>query len=192
MKYKINSDINWLLIFLNLSCTFQLSFKYLLRVIEMSAANGTKAAAAKLMKLLISHNAASGTPINAGATSFNSVLQKVKFVDGDIGRCVASLKIEQEHCNQLGTLHGGCTATLVDCISTYALVTDSEESLRFLGVSVNMNIDYMKAGRLDSEIIIDAQLKKRGKKLAFLDVEIRDKESNDLLAKGSHTKFIGQ
>lgn len=157
----------------------------------MSATNTTKTAVAKLMKLLISHNSASSTPINAGATSFNSVLQKVKFVDGDVGRCVASLKVEQEHCNNYGTLHGGCTATLVDVVSTFALVGETEESLRHLGVSVNMNIDYMKAGRLGSEIIVDAQVKKRGKKLAFLDVEIRDKENNDLLAKGSHTKFIG-
>ena len=158
---------------------------------SMSSANSAKAAAVKLMKLLISHNAASSGPINVGATSFNSVLQKVKFVDGDIGRCVASMKVEQEHCNNLGTLHGGCTATLVDVISTYALVDDTEESLMKLGVSVNMNIDYMKAGKLGSDIIIDAQVKKRGKKLAFLDVEIRDEQSNDLIAKGSHTKFIG-
>ena len=68
---------------------------------------------------------------------------------------------------------------------------DTEESLMKLGVSVNMNIDYMKAGKLGSEIIIDAQVKKRGKKLAFLDVEIRDQDNNDLIAKGSHTKFIG-
>ena len=157
----------------------------------MSSANSVKAAAAKLMKFCISHNAANSTPINAGATSFNSVLQKVKFVDGDIGRCVASLKVEQEHCNNYGTLHGGCTATLVDVVSTFALVEDTEESLMKLGVSVNMNIDYMKAGKLGSEIIIDAQVKKRGKKLAFLDVEIRDQDNNDLIAKGSHTKFIG-
>ena len=157
----------------------------------MNGVNPTKAAAVKLMKFLITHNAATSTPINAGATSFNSVLQKIKFVDGDIGRCVASLKVEQEHCNNYGTLHGGCTATLVDVVSTYALVEDTEDSLRRLGVSVNMNIDYMKAAKLDSEIIIDAQIKKRGKKLAFLDVEIRDKENNDLVAKGSHTKFIG-
>ena len=156
----------------------------------MSAANTTKAAVAKLMKFLISHNAASSAPFNAGASSFNSVLQKTQFVDGDMGRCIASLKIEQEHCNFYGTLHGGCTATLVDVISTFALVDDTEESLKHLGVSVNMNIDYMKAAKLGTEIIIDAQVKKRGKKLAFLDVEIRDKLNNDLLAKGSHTKFI--
>ena len=157
----------------------------------MSAANTTKAAVSKIMKLLITHNSSGSSSIIEGATSFNSVCHKLKFVDGDVGRCIASLKIEQEHCNNYGTLHGGLTATLVDVVSTYALVEDTEESLRRLGVSVNMNIDYMKAGKLGSEVIIDAQLKKRGKKLAFLDVELRDKESNDLLAKGSHTKFVG-
>ena len=149
----------------------------------MSTGNAAKATAMKFMKFLISHNA-------TNEAQFGSVLKTVQFVDGDIGRCIASLKVEQEHCNYYGTLHGGCTATLVDIISTYALVQDTEDSLKQLGVSVNMNIDYMKAGKLGSEIIIDAQVKKRGKKLAFLDIEIRDKESNDLLARGSHTKFI--
>ena len=149
----------------------------------MTAGNAAKATAMKFMKFLIGHNA-------VNEAQFGSTLKKVQFVDGDIGRCIASLKIEQEHCNYYGTLHGGCTATLVDIISTYALVQDTEDSLKQLGVSVNMNIDYMKAGKLGSEIIIDAQVKKRGKKLAFLDIEIRDKESNDLLARGSHTKFI--
>ena len=161
----------------------------------MSAGNANKAAVVKLMKFVMSQNGASNVPFDpahkfTASSSFNSVMQKVKFVDGDIGRCVASLKIEQEHCNYHGMLHGGFTATAVDVISTYALIQDTEDSLKHLGVSINMNIDYMKAGKLGSEVIIDAKVKKRGKKLAFLDVEIRDKESNDLLAKGSHTKFI--
>ena len=150
----------------------------------MSTGNAAKATAMKFMKFLINYNA-------TNEVQFGSVLKKVQFVDGDIGRCIAGLRVEQEHCNYYGTLHGGCTATLIDCISTYALVQDTEDSLKKLGVSVNMNIDYMKAGKLGSDIIIDAQLKKRGKKLAFLDVELRDKESNELLVKGSHTKFIG-
>ena len=56
----------------------------------MSAGNSTKAAVVKLMKFLMSQNAASNAPFDAAhkftaASSFNSVLQKVKFVDGDIG-----------------------------------------------------------------------------------------------------------
>lgn len=39
--------------------------------------------------------------------------------------------------NRAGALHGGCTATLVDIISTIGLMTKSNN---VPGVSVNMNI----------------------------------------------------
>ena len=50
------------------------------------------------------------------------LLFQCKIVDGDIGRCLASLKIEEEHTNRVGGLHGGISAILVDDISTLALV----------------------------------------------------------------------
>lgn len=53
------------------------------------------------------------------------------------GKCVAEMKVENKHQNGAGTLHGGFTATLVDCISTYALMTQGSG---VPGVSVNMNI----------------------------------------------------
>jgi acyl-coenzyme A thioesterase 13 len=110
-------------------------------------------------------------------------------VDGDIGRCVASLKVEEEHTNPGGTLHGGLSAVLVDNVSTLALALPDED-FKF-GVSVDMNLSYIKAAAIGQEILIDAKVLKRGRTLAFLEVELRNKETNDLLVKGSHTKFIG-
>ena len=63
-----------------------------------------------------------------------------KFVEGDLGRVVVSLKIEKEHCNSYGTLHGGLSAVIVDTISTMALITDDEASFSKLGVSVDMHM----------------------------------------------------
>ena len=53
-----------------------------------------------------------------------------------------SLKVEKEHCNLYGTLHGGLSAVLVDTISTLALITDDEKSTAKLGVSVDMHMRY--------------------------------------------------
>lgn len=39
------------------------------------------------------------------------------------GKCTAYLKIKQEYLNQFGVLHGGFSATLVDCFSSIALLT---------------------------------------------------------------------
>ena len=50
-------------------------------------------------------------------------------MEGDVGRCVASLMIEEEHTNLGGTLHGGLSALLVDNISTLALTTPDQGNL---------------------------------------------------------------
>lgn len=62
---------------------------------------------------------------------------KVNVLSASPGKIVCEMKVEEEHINKLGTLHGGLTATLVDVISTAALM-HTERGLP--GVSVDMNI----------------------------------------------------
>ena len=111
-------------------------------------------------------------------------------MEGDVGRCVASLKIEEEHTNRGGTLHGGLSAVLVDNISTLALTLPEGEAFNY-GVSVNMDLSYLKAAKIGEEVLIDAKVLKRGRTLAFLEVELRSKATNEVLVKGSHTKYVG-
>lgn len=49
----------------------------------------------------------------------------------------------------------------------------------------------MKGAKTGQEILINAETLKVGKTMAFLDVDIVNEETGDLVAKGSHTKFIG-
>ena len=115
---------------------------------------------------------------------------KCRFVEGDVGRCVAALVIDEEHTNKGGTLHGGFSALLVDNISTLALTLPDGQPFSY-GVSVNMDLSYLKAAKLGEEILIEANVLKRGRTLAFLEVELRNRSTNELLVKGSHTKYIG-
>lgn len=61
----------------------------------------------------------------------------MKIISAGDGKCTAEFTVEEEHENLGGTLHGGFTATLVDMISTYALMTSKREAP---GVSVDMHI----------------------------------------------------
>lgn len=56
------------------------------------------------------------------------------------GKVVCEMKVEEEHINKMGTLHGGLTATLVDNISTMALLCTERGAA---GVSVDMSISYV-------------------------------------------------
>ncbi|XP_069701570.1 acyl-coenzyme A thioesterase 13-like isoform X2 [Periplaneta americana] len=119
--------------------------------------------------------------------TFDNILDKVKIVSGGDGRLRAELVVAPEHQNRMGTMHGGMTATLVDTLSTVALVT---HQAGVPGVTVDLHVSYLKAAREGETIVIDCNTLKAGKTLAFLDVEIKKKQTGELIAKGSHTKYI--
>lgn len=126
------------------------------------------------------------------------------------GQCQAELKVEHEHTNPMGGLHGGFSATLVDIISSCALLTHKKGEAP--SVSVDMNLTwvicykllsnfltknlyffcfrYLKGAQIGDEIVIDAKTLKAGKNVAFLEVEIKEKTTGALLVKGAHTKYL--
>ncbi|KAK1805004.1 hypothetical protein P4O66_019361 [Electrophorus voltai] len=119
---------------------------------------------------------------------FDRVLNKVELVSASPGKVVCEMKVEEEHANRGGTLHGGMTATLVDIISTTALMhTEKGEP----GISVDMNITYMNAAKIGEDILITAQVLKQGKTLAFATVDITNKITGKIIAQGRHTKHLG-
>mmetsp|Transcript_1192 Transcript_1192/g.3372 ORF Transcript_1192/g.3372 Transcript_1192/m.3372 type:complete len:165 (+) Transcript_1192:188-682(+) len=119
------------------------------------------------------------------AKSFDSLaLRGIKIVEATPGRCICSFKAEPERLNRYGTLHGGCIATLVDSVSTVALVTEINES----GVSVNLAVTYMKPVPGGADVTVDAQVVRTGRQLATIQVDILVQGS--LCARGVHTKFL--
>ncbi|KAM4704871.1 acyl-coenzyme A thioesterase 13 [Rhinophrynus dorsalis] len=119
---------------------------------------------------------------------FDRVLNKVDVVSASPGKVVCEMKVEEEHTNRLGTMHGGLTATLVDMVSTAALL-NTERGIP--GVSVDMNITYMNAAKIGESIIITAQVLKQGRTLAFATVDVSNKTTGKLVAQGRHTKHLG-
>lgn len=62
---------------------------------------------------------------------------QVDILSASPGKVVCEMRVEEEHTNRGGTLHGGLTATLVDVISTMAIMYSERAAP---GVSVDMNI----------------------------------------------------
>ena len=117
------------------------------------------------------------------------MMGRCEAVSADPGKVVVSLDIDENMTNRMGGLHGGCSATLVDCVTTLALMSTKEGQSP--GVSVNMNINYVKGAKLGEKILVDAKALKVGKTLAYLDCEIKNGETGAVLVTGSQTKFIG-
>jgi len=49
----------------------------------------------------------------------------------------------------------------------------------------------MRAAKVGAELLIDARTVKLGKSLAFLSVDIKNKDDNKMIATGTHTKHMG-
>ncbi len=62
---------------------------------------------------------------------------QIKVLDGGAGRCVCEIEVTQDLTNRTGMLHGGATSTLVDVVTTAALMS-TEKGVP--GVSVDLNI----------------------------------------------------
>ncbi|CAH0716075.1 unnamed protein product, partial [Brenthis ino] len=125
----------------------------------------------------------------ASTKCFDHNLRKVKVVSVCNGKMVTEFKVGPEHLNQRGTLHGGFIAHLVDAISTYAL--ESNENIDTRGVSVDLSVSYMNAAKEGDNVEVEAITRKLGKKIAFLEIEVRNKDNNKVLATGRHTKYVG-
>lgn len=65
--------------------------------------------------------------------------QKVEVVSASAGKCSCEVTLDEFHLNRGGALHGGFTATLVDGVSTIAIMCAEKPP----GVSVDMNITYV-------------------------------------------------
>ena len=49
---------------------------------------------------------------------------------------------------------------------------------------------FLKAAKKGETVVIDAETVKLGRTLAYLAVEFRNKQNNELLATGKHTKYL--
>ncbi|XP_029446634.1 acyl-coenzyme A thioesterase 13 [Rhinatrema bivittatum] len=119
---------------------------------------------------------------------FDTIMRKVNIISASPGKIVCEMKVEEEHTNVNGTLHGGMTASLVDVVSTAALLYTERGSA---GVSVDMNITYMNAAKLGESILITAQILKQGRSLGFATVDLINKDTGKIIAQGRHTKHLG-
>ena len=87
-------------------------------------------------------------------------------------------------CNKLGTLHGGCAATLVDVLTSTILLALAQPG----SVSRSLGLKYVRAAPMGSEVLIVSELVHVGRKLALVRCEIRRADTGDVCVIGEHDK----
>ncbi|KAL9104747.1 MAG: hypothetical protein Q9163_000359 [Psora crenata] len=89
--------------------------------------------------------------------------------------------------NRLGTVHGGTIASMVDLAGSLAVASNG---LFATGVSTDLGVTFLNpGGRVGDTLRAEATCDKFGKTLAYTSIRFMN-GTNELVARGSHTKYI--
>ncbi|KHJ83688.1 hypothetical protein OESDEN_16611 [Oesophagostomum dentatum] len=117
--------------------------------------------------------------------NFHQFAGNIRALSASEGHVKVEFEVSEAMLNPVGTLHGGCTATLVDMFTTAACVA-SPRGLP--GVSVDLHVTYLSAVKEGETVVIDAEVTKAGRTLSFTKADLIHKASNRIIATGLHTK----
>lgn len=119
---------------------------------------------------------------------FDKALVGLQLVEAEAGKAKLRIVVDRSVQNLGGNLHGGAIATLVDDAGTLAIMTADRDGRP--GVTTDLNVSYLVAGRAGETVEIAAEVLKVGRTLAYVSVDLR-REDGTLLAQGRMTKFLG-
>lgn len=112
-----------------------------------------------------------------------SSLSSVRVLATAPGRVLFTLTVSPTMCNSLGTLHGGCAATLLDVLTSMAAATVSVEQKvqdhtsdrrtpdvgGLISVTRALNLTYLRGTRAGEKLVCDVAVMARGKRSLALE-----------------------
>ena len=98
--------------------------------------------------------------------------------------------VDESQTNNGGTLHGAYIAYLVDHTTSISIALTGLGPIH-AGVSVGMNINYLRSAKVDDVVTVVTSCKKVGRTLAFLEASLSNADGK-LIATASHTKYVGE
>lgn len=116
-----------------------------------------------------------------------------------LGIFIESMKVDEvrvrlpwaEHLGRtLNVLHGGAIAALVDLAAGAAALSDFEKIESLNAATLNMLTNYLSAGSPGKDVIGIGRVRKRGRSIVVVEVEVEDAEGK-LIATGTATYKMG-
>ncbi|KAF5278576.1 hypothetical protein FQA39_LY00618 [Lamprigera yunnana] len=119
----------------------------------------------------------------------DNVRSTVHLIEVKGGHCLADIKIKKEHTNSMEIVHGGFLTTLVEILTTIALI--SHENCGLLhNYSIQTHMRYINVAAEGDTLLFDSNTIKAGKNIAHLECLVTNKSTGLLIVKGNHTKYI--
>ena len=84
------------------------------------------------------------------------------------------LKVEPQHLNAGGIVHGGLTATMLDHVGGMAVKPSKDNRW----VTINLNVNYLGMGKLGDTLTATANPIRLGASVAVINCELRNQDGN--------------
>lgn len=101
------------------------------------------------------------------ADTFLSLLGPIYLRPDGEGRAIVELEPRSEHCNRVGTLHGGFIAGFADHALFSGLVAMGHEAMT-ASVTIDLSVQYMAAGRFGEPLRAEVELLGETGRLLFM------------------------
>ncbi|CAI9108849.1 OLC1v1008548C1 [Oldenlandia corymbosa var. corymbosa] len=117
------------------------------------------------------------------------IMQGIKLDILEPGRILCSFTVPPRLVDSKAgnSMHHGAIATLVDWVGASVVYTVGASAS---GVSVEINTSFYDPTYLGEEIDIDATALLVGKVIGIVNVELRNKKTGKLIARGRHTMYM--
>jgi acyl-coenzyme A thioesterase 13 len=131
-------------------------------------------------RVLALHNELTAPPPAGESVCFDNLpLQRATFVSASAESQSTSWSFTAapELCNMNGNLHGGCAATLLDSLTSTALLTIAKPGFLDGGhVSRTLSCTYLRPVPMGTECVVECRVVAAGKRTANVSGEIRTKD----------------
>ena len=104
-------------------------------------------------------------------------------------RAVLVMPFREELATMGDVVHGGAVSTLADTAAMAAAWADDEVPEALAGSTVSITVDFVAAAK-GSDLTAEATVVRRGKRLSFIDVAVRD-AAEQVVAKASAVYNFG-
>ncbi|EHK99921.1 putative Acyl-coenzyme A thioesterase 13 [Glarea lozoyensis 74030] len=106
-----------------------------------------------------------------------------------VGSSICRFTVKPKHCNRLNNLHGGCTATLFDWLTTSALAPIAKPGYwQYAGVSRTLNVTYIKPVPVGETVLVECSIVHAGRRLCTINGIMKRESTGEVLAICEHGK----
>ncbi|KAI9496179.1 HotDog domain-containing protein [Zychaea mexicana] len=119
----------------------------------------------------------------------DKVHAELEIVEALPNKLIWNFNVTEKHCNQLGNIHGGCVATIIDICSSFAILTyEGKGGWKLIGVSTDLAVSYMSGIAAGQTARLECEVQRVGKSLANIYTKVYN-DQGKLCYSGSHTKY---